>query len=95
MRVGCSGGAIGCAGIPSVLDARGRNDLFGRPLVVTRQALADNLASAAEVVMGEADERTPAALIRGLGIPITDVTGIESISAEDCLFMGLLEKSKK
>jgi F420-0:gamma-glutamyl ligase len=45
--------------------------------------------------MGEADERTPAALIRGLGIPITDVTGIESISAEDCLFMGLLEKSKK
>ncbi|MBP7120058.1 MAG: coenzyme F420-0:L-glutamate ligase [Methanolinea sp.] len=95
MRVGCSGVAIGCAGIPSVLDARGRNDLFGRPLVVTRQALADNLASAAEVVMGEADERTPAALIRGLGIPITDVTGIESISAEDCLFMGLLEKSKK
>ncbi len=95
MRVGCSGVAIGCAGIPSVLDARGRNDLFGRPLVVTRQALADNLASAAEVVMGEADERTPAALIRGLGIPVTDTTGIESISAEDCLFMGLLEKYKK
>ncbi|OPX71064.1 MAG: Coenzyme F420:L-glutamate ligase [Methanoregulaceae archaeon PtaB.Bin108] len=93
MRVGCSGVAIGCAGIPSVLDARGRNDLFGRPLVVTRQALADNLASAAEVVMGEADERIPAALVRGLGIPVTDATGIESISAEDCLFMGLLEKN--
>jgi coenzyme F420-0:L-glutamate ligase len=95
MRVGCSGVAIGCAGIPSVLDARGRNDLFGRPLVVTRQALADNLASAAEVVMGEADERIPAALVRGLGIPVTDATGIESISAEDCLFMGLLEKNTR
>jgi len=95
MRVGCSGVAIGCAGIPSVLDARGRNDLFGRPLVVTRQALADNCASAAEIVMGEADEGTPAALIRGLGIPITDAEGIESISADDCLFMGLLKKNQE
>lgn len=90
MRAGCSGVAIGCAGIPSVLDARGRSDLFGRPLVVTRQALADNLASAAEIVMGEADEQTPAALIRGLLIPVTDTCGIDAIPAEECLFMGLL-----
>lgn len=92
MRVGCSGVAIGCAGIPSVIDARGRSDLFGRPLEVTRLALADNLASAAEVVMGEADERTPAALIRGLDIPITETSGIESIDAKECLFMGLLNQ---
>jgi coenzyme F420-0:L-glutamate ligase len=91
MRVGCSGVAIGCAGIPSVIDARGRSDLFGKPLEVTRLALADNLASAAEVVMGEADERTPAALIRGLAIPITKISGIESIDARECLFMGLLD----
>ncbi|MCU0632099.1 MAG: coenzyme F420-0:L-glutamate ligase [Methanolinea sp.] len=94
MRVGCSGVAIGCAGIPSVLDARGRCDLFGRPLAVTRQALADNLASAAEVVMGEADEQTPAAIIRGLEIPITDIEGIESIDAEECLFMGMLNQKR-
>jgi coenzyme F420-0:L-glutamate ligase/coenzyme F420-1:gamma-L-glutamate ligase len=93
MRSGCSGVAIGCAGIPSVIDARGRPDLFGRPLEVTKQALADNIASAAEIVMGEADECTPAAVIRGLGIPITDVAGVESIDAADCLFMGLLRKN--
>lgn len=92
MRVGCSGVAIGCAGIPSVIDARGRSDLFGRPLEVTRQALADNLSSAAEIVMGEADERTPAALVRGLGIPVTNIAGIESIDAKECLFMGILEQ---
>ena len=90
MRAGCSGVAIGCYGIPSVIDVRGRRDLFGRPLEVTKQALADNIASAAEIVMGESDESTPAALIRGLGIPISDCEGVESIAAEDCLFMGLL-----
>jgi coenzyme F420-0:L-glutamate ligase len=92
MRSGCSGVAIGCSGLPSVIDARGRSDLFGRPLEVTKQALADNIASAAEIVMGEADECTPAALIRGLGIPILDHEGVESIAAEDCLFMGLLAR---
>lgn len=95
MRVGCGGVAIGCAGIPSVLDARGRSDLYGRKLEVTRQALADNLASAAEIVMGEADECTPAAIIRGLGIPVGNQQGIEVIDAKDCLFMGLLSEEKE
>ncbi|MCE5297905.1 MAG: coenzyme F420-0:L-glutamate ligase [Methanoregulaceae archaeon] len=95
MRSGCSGVAIGCSGLPSVIDVRGRSDLFGRPLEVTRQALADNIASAAEIVRGEADESTPAALIRGLGIPIGDYEGVESIAAEDCLFMGLLARREK
>ena len=94
MRSGCSGVAIGCSGIPSVIDVRGRSDLFGRPLEVTKQALADNIASAAEIVMGEADESTPAAVIRGIGIPIGDCEGVESIAAEDCLFMGLLARRK-
>jgi F420-0:gamma-glutamyl ligase len=93
MRMGCSGVAIGCSGFPAVIDLRGRSDLFGRKLEVTRQALADNLASAAEVVMGEADESTPAAVIRGLGMPIGDFEGVESIDAEGCLFMGLLKKT--
>jgi len=94
MRSGCSGVAIGCSGIPAVIDVRGHHDLFGRPLEVTKQALADNIASAAEIVMGEADESTPAALIRGLGVPIGDYEGIEPIAAEDCLFMGLLVGQK-
>lgn len=95
MRVGCSGVAIGCAGITPVIDARGRRDLFGKELHVTRQALADNIASAAEIVMGEADESTPCALIRGLDIPITDTSGMETIDASECLFMGLLREKDR
>jgi len=93
MRLGCSGVAIGSAGITSVIDDRGRSDLFGRKLEVTKRAVADNIASAAELVMGEADECIPAAIIRGLGMPIGDQTGIETIDAEECLFMGVFCKN--
>jgi coenzyme F420-0:L-glutamate ligase/coenzyme F420-1:gamma-L-glutamate ligase len=93
MRRGCSGVAIGNAGITAVIDDRGRSDLFGRKLEVTQRAIADNIASAAELVMGEADECIPAAIIRGLGMPIDDQTGIESIAAEECLFMGVFRKN--
>lgn len=95
MRSGCSGVAIGCAGIPSVIDDRGRSDLFGRKLEVTKRAVADNIASAAELVMGEADEGTPAAIIRGTGLPVGDQSGVESIAADDCLFMGVFAKSRR
>jgi coenzyme F420-0:L-glutamate ligase / coenzyme F420-1:gamma-L-glutamate ligase len=93
MRRGCSGVAIGCAGITAVIDDRGRSDLFGRTLEVTQRAVADNIVSAAELVMGEADESTPGVVIRGLGLPIGDQTGIETISADECLFMGMLRKN--
>jgi coenzyme F420-0:L-glutamate ligase/coenzyme F420-1:gamma-L-glutamate ligase len=93
MRAGCSGVAIGCSGIVAVVDIRGRTDLFGRRLEVTKQALADNIASAAEIVMGESDECIPAAIIRGLGVPVGDSEGIEAIDADECLFMGVLRKS--
>ncbi len=96
MRSGCSGVAIGCAGIPSVIDDRGRSDLFGRKLEVTKRAVADNITSAAELVMGEADECTPAAIVRGLGLPVSDdLTGVESIAADECLFMGVFAKGRK
>ncbi|MDH7593815.1 MAG: coenzyme F420-0:L-glutamate ligase [Methanomicrobiales archaeon] len=89
MRLGCAGVAIGCAGIPSVLDERGRRDLYGRELKVTRRALADCIASAAEILMGEADECIPAVVVRGLGLPISDISGVDSIDASECLFMGV------
>lgn len=90
MRLGCSGVAIGCAGIQAVIDERGRTDLYGRVLQVTKRAVADNIVSAAELVMGEADEAVPAALVRGLGLPVGDWLGIEGIAANECLFMGVL-----
>jgi coenzyme F420-0:L-glutamate ligase len=95
MRLGCSGVAIGCAGITSVIDDRGRSDLFGRKLEVTKRAVADNIASAAELVMGEADECTPAALVRGLGMPVGDQTGVGTIDADECLFMGVFRNNQR
>ncbi|PKL60244.1 MAG: coenzyme F420-0:L-glutamate ligase, partial [Methanomicrobiales archaeon HGW-Methanomicrobiales-4] len=93
MRYGCSGVAIGCSGFPAVIDERGRMDLFGRELKVTRRAIADNIASAAELLMGEADEGIPVVLVRGLNLPIGDYEGIEQIPAEDCLFMGIIARN--
>ncbi|MFA6332087.1 MAG: coenzyme F420-0:L-glutamate ligase [Methanoregula sp.] len=95
MRLGCSGVAIGSAGFPSVIDDRGRSDLFGRKLEVTKRAIADNLASAAELVMGEADECTPAVIIRGTGLPLGEQIGVDTIDATECLFMGAFAKDRK
>jgi len=89
MRLGCAGVGIGCAGIDAVVDERGRKDLFGRELHVTHRAVADCIASAAELLMGEADESIPMVVIRGLGIPIGDSIGVPSIDASECLFMGV------
>jgi coenzyme F420-0:L-glutamate ligase len=64
LRLGCVGVALACAGLDAVEDARGQKDLFGRELKITRKAVADNLVSAAQIVMGEGDEGIPAAIIR-------------------------------
>lgn len=65
-RNGVVGLALGAAGFPALLDLRGRRDLEGRALEVTQVGLADEIASAAELLMGEADEGRPAVLVRGL-----------------------------
>ena len=63
---GTTGVAIAASGIEAVLDVRGRFDLFGNVLRVTSQGIADDLSSAAEIMMGESDEATPIVLVRGL-----------------------------
>ena len=57
--------AIGCAGIASILDLRGLPDSFGRELVSTEICVADEIASAAELVMGKT-ARIPVAVLRGI-----------------------------
>ncbi len=57
---------IGVAGMSPLVDYRGQKDLFGYRLRFKNVALADELASAAELVMGQGRERAPAAIIRGL-----------------------------
>ncbi|HZO22608.1 MAG TPA: coenzyme F420-0:L-glutamate ligase [Steroidobacteraceae bacterium] len=65
-RLGTVGVAIGCAGLPAVLDLRGQADLLGRPLRVTVVGHADEIASAASLLMGQAAEARPVVLVRGL-----------------------------
>ena len=64
-RNGVTGTAIGVAGMPALVDLRGNKDREGRTLKVTQVAAADELAAAASLVMGQADEGTPAVLVRG------------------------------
>ncbi len=64
-RQGVTDVAIGCAGIAAVVDLRGTSDALGRSLEVTEVAVADELASAAELVMGKATG-VAAAIIRGV-----------------------------
>lgn len=58
--------AIGAAGLPALLDCRGRADRDGRPLEVTQVALADLIACAAGLAAGEGSEGIPAVLVRGV-----------------------------
>jgi len=64
-RMGEINVAIGVAGIKPIRDRRGEKDLFGYVLRVKQTAVADELASAAELVIGQASEGIPAAVIRG------------------------------
>ncbi|MEN3976006.1 coenzyme F420-0:L-glutamate ligase [Emcibacter sp. SYSU 3D8] len=68
-RYGTTGMAIGCAGLEPLWDQRGDMDMFGKVLEVTEVAVADQIASAANLAMGEASERTPVAIVRGLDTP--------------------------
>lgn len=65
-RKGVTNVALGAAGVPALLDRRGAPDRNGRRLEVTEVALADQLASAAGLLMGEGAESLPAVLIGGL-----------------------------
>ena len=65
-RRGTVGIALGAAGLPALMDLRGRSDLFGHELRVTETGFADEIASAASLIMGQADEAQPVVLVRGL-----------------------------
>jgi coenzyme F420-0:L-glutamate ligase/coenzyme F420-1:gamma-L-glutamate ligase len=64
-RRGLTDVAIGCAGVAAIVDLRGAPDAYGRTMEVTEVAVADELASAAELVMGKAGG-IPAAIVRGV-----------------------------
>jgi len=69
LRTGEINVAIGVAGIKPIRDRRGEKDLFGYVLRVKQTAIADELCSAAELVIGQANEGIPVAIIRGYNYP--------------------------
>jgi coenzyme F420-0:L-glutamate ligase / coenzyme F420-1:gamma-L-glutamate ligase len=89
LRLGCTGIALGVSGFVPVEDARGTNDIYGKPLRVTYKAVADNLVSAAELLMGEAGERVPCVLIRNAPvIMVNESPDMPTISMEGCMYFG-------
>ncbi len=64
-RRGVADVAIGCAGLRPIVDLRGTNDALVRELMVTEVAVVDEIAAAAELVMGKA-AAVPVAVVRGV-----------------------------
>jgi coenzyme F420-0:L-glutamate ligase/coenzyme F420-1:gamma-L-glutamate ligase len=73
-RLGVVGTCIGLSGLPGLVDKRGDPDLFGYHLRITLIAAADELAAAASLVMGQADEARPAVHVRGFPYPLREGT---------------------
>ncbi len=82
-RNGTVGVALGAAGLPALLDLRGTPDLFGRELRSTEVGIADEIAAAASMLMGQAGEGTPIVLLRGLRLPGTDGSAADLIRSRE------------
>lgn len=78
LRMGEINVTIGVAGIKPIRDRRGEKDLFGYELKIKQTCIADELSSAAELVMGQANEGVPVAIIRGYKYQIA-----ENVTAKD------------
>jgi F420-0:gamma-glutamyl ligase len=93
--------AVASAGFEPVEDLRGKPDIFKRPLQITMRAIADDLTSAAQFLLNEADQQTPVVIIRGVNVEFTEHPQLSpDMPPEECLFMNifskyLLEKEEK
>jgi len=96
LRMGTTGLALAVAGFKPVKDCRGDKDIYGKPLIITRHAIADNLASAAHLLMGEAAEKTPVVLIKDAPVDFDDnVYGSADMMMpfKECIFMSAFGQS--
>jgi coenzyme F420-0:L-glutamate ligase/coenzyme F420-1:gamma-L-glutamate ligase len=71
--------AIGVAGLKPIRDRRGEKDLFGYVLQVKQTNIADELASAAELVIGQANEGIPVAIIRGYKYQVAEKASAQEL----------------
>ena len=89
LRLGTTGFAIGSAGFRPVDDVRGTADLSGRRVEITRHGVADGIAAAAQLVMGETAERRPFVVVREAPVALGRNRSIGEAKLEwrECLFM--------
>ena len=85
LRRGTTGMCLGAAGFPAVIDERGRPDLFGHLMQITTRAIADNIASGANIVMGETNECTPFCIVRGF--PINEINATHKVLPPEDMFI--------
>lgn len=93
LRIGTVGLALTVVGFKPIKDCRGEKDIYGKPLAITRHAIADNIASAAHLLMGEASEKTPIVLIKDAPVDFDDkVYGSAHMMMpfKECIFMSAL-----
>ncbi|UCE96456.1 MAG: coenzyme F420-0:L-glutamate ligase [Candidatus Bathyarchaeota archaeon] len=96
LRMGTRGLALAASGFKPVKDYRKEYDLFGKPLLITRHAIADDLASSAHLLMGESNEKIPFVLIKNAPVTFTDkrVSSEEmQIQFEKCVYTSALNIS--
>jgi coenzyme F420-0:L-glutamate ligase len=93
LRKGTIGIAIATAGFEPVEDLRGQPDLFKRPMEITMRAIADDLTSAAQFLLSEADQQTPVVIIRGSNVEFTEnPKTTPEMAPEECLYMNIFSK---
>jgi len=90
LRIGTVGMALAVAGFNPIREFRGRKDLYGRTILITRHAVADDLASAAHLLMGEAAEKTPVVFIKDAPVDFDDDVHVPEemmMPFKQCIFM--------
>ncbi|MDO8649390.1 MAG: coenzyme F420-0:L-glutamate ligase [Candidatus Peregrinibacteria bacterium] len=90
-RLGVTAFALAASGIDPFADQAGKEDLYGRKLHITTEAISDQLATAGNFLMGNAAQATPAVIIRDHGLQMSKFEGwVEGIDAGVDLFRGIL-----
>jgi len=93
LRKGTIGIAVATAGFEPIEDLIGKPDLFKRPLQITKRAIADDLTSAAQFLLNEADQQTPVVIIRGVNVEFTDNPQTTTeISMEEDLYLTIFSE---
>lgn len=93
LRLGTTGQALGSSGIKESLDYRNQKDLYGRKLQITFRGIGDQIATAAQLVMGEADEKIPVVILRGADAAFSEKPGRSlKVAIQDCVYSRLFDK---